>query len=218
MGKIGVGIGDDFPVDDENGPQGHGNGAGGPQGQSGQAGGQANARNEADDRADYEEWKRRRNAWRADREARRAEREEWKARKRAFKHKLREAIHESFGDERDARGAYRDWHDRDWRGYGRSRHFGWRWAGPIALLAIGIPILILMLFFSLISAAFKAPFAILALFAIAWIVFGMRHHHRGRRYYYDSDIEMPPRGPNGPRPQSPPRGGSIITPPPATGQ
>ncbi|HEY1632640.1 MAG TPA: hypothetical protein VGF56_15090 [Rhizomicrobium sp.] len=211
MSKIGVGVGDDFPVDDENG------GAG-----AGQQG-QASPRSEADDRADYEMWKRRRDAFRADREARQAEREEWKARKRAFKRKLKEAIHDSFGNgggdgggDEDPRG--RDWHDRYGGRYdGRPRHFGWRWAGPFAFLAIAVPFLILMLVFSLISAAFKAPFVILALFAVAWIVFGMRHHHgRGRRYYYDSDIETPPRGSRGPRPQQPPpQGGAIVTPPPA---
>jgi len=209
MGKIGVGVGDDFPVDDENG------------GASGGQQGPANQRSEADDRAEYEMWKRRRDAWRAEREARRAEREAWKARKRAFKRKLKEAIHDSFGDE-DYRGDYRgrDWNDR-YDGRGRAGHpFGWRWAGPAALLAIVVPFLILMLVFALISAAFKAPFVILAVCAIVWIVYGMRHHHRhdrGYRYYYDGDIDTPPRGPRPQQPPpSPPQSGAIITPPPAT--
>ena len=90
MSKIGVGIGEDFPVDD---------GSGG------------------DDRAEYEAWKRRRDEWRAKREQWRQEQEdwqarraEWRARKRAFKEKVRAAARETFGPEynayRDARGRY----------------------------------------------------------------------------------------------------------------
>ena len=212
MSKVGVGVGEDFPLDDENG-----NGTAGQQG----------PRSEADDRADYEDWKRRRDAWRAEREARRADREawranreEWRARKHAFKRKLKEAIHDSFGDE------------RNWRsdtGRGGEPYYHWRprfwplgaFGMGLGVLALAVPILLLVLFFSLISAAFKAPFVILAIFAMCWIVFGMSHRRhdprRGRRYYYDSDIETPP----GPRPSSPPpsaQGGAIITPPPAAGK
>lgn len=93
MSKIGVGIGEDFPVDD------------------GESGG-------GDDRADYEAWKRRRDEWRAKRDHWRAEQEEWRqrraewrARRRAFKQKVRDAARESFGPEydayRDARWRYR---------------------------------------------------------------------------------------------------------------
>src|SRR5215472_17600628 len=60
MSKYGVGVGDDFPVDDGRGP-----GQQGPE----------------DDRAEFEEWKRRRDAWRAQREAHRAQREEWRRRR-----------------------------------------------------------------------------------------------------------------------------------------
>ncbi len=105
MSKIGVGVGEDFPVDDGNG---------------------------GDDRADYEAWKRRREEWRERREQWRAEEEEWRrrrwewrARKRAFKEKVRAAARETFGPEydayRDARTRYRHY----WPfGYGLMRVLG----------------------------------------------------------------------------------------------
>lgn len=75
MSKFGVGVGDDFPVDDGRGQQG-------PQ----------------DDRAEFEEWKRRRDAWRAQRDAWKAQREEWRAhrdewrdRRRAWREQMRAA-------------------------------------------------------------------------------------------------------------------------------
>jgi hypothetical protein len=206
MSKLGVGVGEDFPVDDENG-----NGGAGPQGDPG-------PRSEADERGEYEDWKRRRDAHRAERDAWRADREEWRARKRAFKRKFKEAIHESFGDSRNWREGespsgrpYYHWRPRFWPlgAFGIS----------IAALVLIVPILLLVLFFSLISAAFKAPLVILAIFAIGFLIFGMGHrrhgYDRGRRYYYDSDIEAPPR----PRPQPrAPQAGTIITPPPAAGK
>ncbi|HUJ03449.1 MAG TPA: hypothetical protein VLW75_07430 [Rhizomicrobium sp.] len=92
MSKLGVGVGEDFPVDD-------GGGSG-------------------DDRAEFEAWKRRRDEWRAKREQWRHEREEWqqrrdewRARRRAFKQKVRDAARDTFGPEyeayRDARWRYR---------------------------------------------------------------------------------------------------------------
>jgi len=85
MSKIGVGVGEDFPVDDGKGE---------------------------DDRAEFEAWKRRRDEWRAKREQWRQERDEWqqrrdewRARKRAFKQKVRDAARDTFGPEYDA---YRD--------------------------------------------------------------------------------------------------------------
>src|ERR1700756_3652829 len=96
MSKFGVGVGDDFPVDD-----GRGNEPGRDQAQQPQ-----------DDRAEYEEWKRRRDAHRAQREEWRRQREEWKERKRAFKERVRQAARESFG------AHARDYEDR--------HYYGWR--------------------------------------------------------------------------------------------
>src|ERR1700761_3413483 len=99
MSKFGVGVGDDFPVDD-----GSGQNAGANQGEP------------RDDRAEYEEWKRRKEAHRAQREQWHAQREEWRNRKRAFKERVRAAARESFGDHWDERH-----HGGD---FGRGRGFG----------------------------------------------------------------------------------------------
>ena len=156
MSKIGVGVGEDFPVDD-----GHGAGAAGPQG----------PRSEQEE---FEDWKRRRDQWRSQREQWRAQRDEWRARKRAFKQKIREAAHESFGQE---------WDGYRYEQYRRSRGFGPIWAV--------IPILGIVLFISLIAAIFKAPFVFLGVIAICAVV--CAHHNRYRfRHHYDYDM---PRGP-----------------------
>jgi hypothetical protein len=200
MSKIGVGVGEDFPVDD-----GDGNTAAGAQGAV-----------PNDDRAEFEAWKRARDDERRYREEKRRHHEEWHQRKREFKERIKAAAREFGDDTRDR------WHDRDWDG--RHWHASRYWPIGIgfALLVIAIPIFILAFFFSLISAAFKAPFVILAIVAIAALVFASRHRHGHRRYDYsdrrsryryydDSDIQTPP------RPQPPAAAAPIITPPPATG-
>lgn len=207
MGKIGVGVGEDFPVDD-----GDGNTAAGAQGAA-----------PGDDRAEFEAWKRARDDERRYREEKQRRHEEWHQRSRDFKDKLRAAAHESFG--RDFRHDDSDWHDRHVHGFRAMRY--WPVGLGIAVLAIGIPVLVIALFFSLISAAFKAPFVILALLAMAaFFVWHRAHHHsfghygrhdgrHGRyRYYDDSDIQTPPRPQ---QPPQPPAVAPIITPPPATG-
>lgn len=96
MSKYGVGIGDDFPLDDGRGPA-----AGGP--------------NDAprDDRAEFEDWKRRRDEWRAQREAWksqaenwRRQRDEWRARRRAYRDQRRAEYHGGRADYYDSRGWY----------------------------------------------------------------------------------------------------------------
>jgi hypothetical protein len=181
MSKIGVGIGDDFPLDD-----GHGGGAGGSQGAG------ASQDTPQSERDEFEAWKRRRDARRAEREYWRSQREEWRARKREFKRRIREAARESFGD----RG---DWHDR----YGDG-HYHWRprfWG-----LWLLVPVLGILLFFSLVSAVFKAPFVFLALVAIG--AFFFMHHGR---YRFPHDHRDFGRGDFGGRNRGP-----IVTPPPAS--
>jgi hypothetical protein len=170
MSKIGVGVGEDFPVDD-----GHGAGQ-----SAGQGGGPRGPRSEQDE---FEDWKRRRDQWRSQREQWRAQRDEWRARRRAFKRKIREAAHESFGQ---------DWDGYRYEQYRRSRRHGF---GPLWVL---IPVLGVVLFFSLIAAIFKAPFAILAVIAICALVYSHHNRYRFHRHHYDYDM---PRGP-------------IVTPPP----
>ncbi|HEV2562963.1 MAG TPA: hypothetical protein VGT78_12555 [Rhizomicrobium sp.] len=151
MSKIGVGVGEDFPVDDGPGKTG----------------------NEQDDRAEYEEWRRRRAEWRAQRERWRSQRDEWRAKRRAFKEKVRNAAHETFGPE--------------WESYRRARHGYYRhWHFPFGIL---MPILGIVLFFSLLSAVFKAPFFFLGLAALAWFFIAHRHHHRYEGCDYDIDAK-----------------------------
>src|ERR1700761_7731458 len=142
MSKFGVGVGEDFPVDDGSGP-----GAGANQGQP------------RDDRAEYEDWKRRREAHRAQHEQWHAQREEWRQRKHAFKEKIRAAARESFGDDYDDR--------HGGRGFGRGRFggrgvFGYgRHGFPFGLALI--PVLGIVLVVALIAAIIKSPFVFLAL-------------------------------------------------------
>jgi hypothetical protein len=192
MSKFGVGVGDDFPVDD-----GSGQNAGGNQGPR-------------DDRAEYEDWKRRREAHRAQREQWRAQREEWRNRKRAFKEKIRAAARESFGD---------DWEDRRYGRYGYRRH-----GFPFPLLAL-IPILGLILIVSLIAAIVKSPFVFLLLAVAGFVLFGHRFAHYGHRFAghrhdrdwhgRDYDFDLKP----SPAPEPPAaNNGAIVTPPPSPPQ
>ena len=210
MSKLGVGVGEDFPLDDGNGGsqgqnQGSGQGGQGPQ-------------TPPDERAEYEEWKRRREQWRAQREEWRRRRDEWHARKRAFKERMRKAAYESFGP---------DWDGRTYR----RPHFWPLGAFGLTLgaLVLAVPILLLVLFFSLISAAFKAPFVVLGVIALAFVLIGWRHRYRSRHYFghgphsgygpYDYDLDLKPsrRGPPQ-SPQQPPPGNPPPSPPQATGK
>jgi hypothetical protein len=217
MSKIDVGVGEDFPVGDGN------KGAGAQDAQN----------SGADDRAEFEAWKRRRDDERHYYEDRHRRHEEWHQRKQEFKDRVKAAARDFHHDARDYHGRDHgrdEGHDRDW--HGRGWHFGrfWPMGIGIALLVLAIPVLIIALFFSLISAAFKAPFVILAIVAIAALFFTLHHrrgyhrfgysghgHHRHGhyRYYTEDDIQTPPR-PQQPQQNSTP---PTITPtPPATGE
>jgi len=192
MGKFGVGVGDDFPVDD-----GRGNAGGGDQGPTDPP---------RDDRAEYEEWKRRREEWRAQREHWRRQRDEWRARKRAFKEKVRQAARENFGRDWDE---YRDRRDGY---YGRSHRFPFFLWPLIGLL---IPILIVAMLISLVAAIFKSPFLFLGLCSLAFAFFVWKHDRRRHFYYgpyreYDFDLK-PSNGPS-----QPPQPGPVVTPPPSS--
>jgi Flp pilus assembly protein TadB len=115
MSKIGVGVGDEFPVDD---------GAPKPPPTNPDPAAQEQA-----DRAEFEEWKHRRDAYRAQREAWRASREEWRRRRHDWKDQWRAQ-----------RRAWRDeFHDGR---HGRSRgaypfHYGpWRIVAAVAAVAL----------------------------------------------------------------------------------
>jgi hypothetical protein len=146
MNKIGVGVGDDFPVDDGNG------------------GGQPGAQGPRSEQEEFEDWKRRRDAWRAEREQWRAQRDAWRARKRAFKEKVRAAARESFGDSAN-------WH----HGYDRRGEPYYHWRPRFWGLWALIPIFAILLFLSLIAAIFKSPFLFLALIGIGAFAILHRH-------------------------------------------
>jgi len=188
MSKFGVGVGDDFPVDD----------------------GRGNERDQTqpqDDRAEYEEWKRRRDAHRAQREEWCRQRDEWRERKRAFKERVRQAARESFGPRA---GDYENYYGRrSGRGRGGFPFLVWP---AIGLL---IPILIIAILVSVIAAVFKSPFLFLGLVILAFLFFGYRHHHHHDdfRGYRDYDFDLKPA--NGPRPPQPPQPTVVVTPPPS---
>jgi len=190
MSKFGVGVGDDFPVDD-----GRGN-----LGAAGQGADANQSTNPDADRAEFEEWKRRRDAYRAFKEERRRQRDEWRARKHAFKEKIRAAARENFG------GDYRDEDDyrRGYYGYRmRGRHFPFFLIPFFGLL---IPIIIVAVLISIVAAIFKSPFVFLGLAILAFLYFAHRHHEWERRHRdYDLDLK-PSRGPQAP--PSPPAQGT----------
>jgi len=191
MSKFGVGVGDDFPIDDNNGRE------------------QAQPQ---DDRAEYEEWKRRRDAHRAQREEWRRQREEWRERKRAFKERVRAAARESFGPRY---GEYEDgyYHHSGWRSGHRRGGFPFLVWPALGLL---IPILIIALLVSVIAAVFKSPFVFLGLAVLAFLFIAHRHHHHHDHFrgpHGDYDFDLRPAG--GPRPPQPPQPTVVVTPPPS---
>ena len=140
MSKIGVGVGEDFPVDD-----GHG---------GGQGAGQGAPRSEQEE---FEDWKRRREQWRAQREQWRSQRDEWRARKRAFKQKIREAAQENFGQE---------WDSHRYAQYRRARHWYPFWPIWAVIPIVGI-VLFVSLIAAIFKAPFLF-LGLIAICAIAY--------------------------------------------------
>ena len=206
MSKIGVGIGEDFPVGDPDDKRDQS--AASETGETAQAG-----PSEDDDRAEFERWKWHREGERAWAEDVKNQRAEWDAKKRAFKDKIRSAVLEAAGD-RD------NWRRHSW---------GYSWRPPfwpvgafglgLVGLILAVPILVIVILIALISAAISAPLAVLVILGMLIFVSIAHHrhshgHYAGRyRYYYDSDIETPPRSQRARKPSS--NGETIVTPPPA---
>jgi hypothetical protein len=155
MSKIGVGVGEDFPVDD-----GHGGAPGG---------GQA-PRSEQEE---FEDWKRRRDQWRAQREQWRSQRDEWRAKKRAFRQKIREAAHESFG---------REWDGYRYEHYRRARGLWPLWA-LIPIIGLVLFLSLIVAIFKA-PFAFLALIAIGAFFFAHHNRYRHHYGHR-QRYDYD---------------------------------
>ena len=168
MSKIGVGVGDDFPVDD-----------GAPK----NPGGNEPPR---DDRAEFEDWKRRRDSYRAQREAWRAQREEWRNRRDEFKAHWK-AQSRAWRDEFHEGGAPGGRYRR--RGYFPGYGFAIRLLVAITLLAI--------VFFAISHIGYiLAGLATVAVLFVAW-------HHYGhdpfdfepRQRDYARPVNAPPPAP-----------------------
>jgi hypothetical protein len=158
MSKIGVGVGDDFPVDDSNNPQN-------PNTNTGSAGAPP------DDRAEFEAWKARRDAHRAQREAWRAQRQEWHQRKAAWKDQWHEQKR-AWRDEMRAR--YGDDYAYNYGG-GRSRYGRGRF--PLFFGGWGISRLVMLfLAIALVIFAISHIGYILAGLAAVAILFAAYHH------------------------------------------
>ncbi|HEX3944490.1 MAG TPA: hypothetical protein VHW69_10415 [Rhizomicrobium sp.] len=101
MSKVGVGVGDEFPVEDSG--QRHHASASNERGQDSQpqraACGEGSQRSESDDRCEFERWKWRREGERSGQDDVRNERAAWEAKKRAFKEKIRAAVHDAVGND-----------------------------------------------------------------------------------------------------------------------
>ncbi|MBL6853251.1 MAG: hypothetical protein ISS15_08090 [Alphaproteobacteria bacterium] len=159
MSKIGVGVGDEFPVNDGNNPNQNTN--------ANTNSGSAGATPPQDDRAEFEEWKRRRDAWRAQREEWRARRDEWKQRRHEWKQQwrenkraFREEMRAKFGDDFAYGG----------RRYGRGRF-------PAPFFAYGLPrVLGIILVVAVVIFAISHIGYILAGLAAIALLWAAYHH------------------------------------------
>ncbi|HEY0300290.1 MAG TPA: hypothetical protein VGC36_03105 [Rhizomicrobium sp.] len=166
MSKIGVGVGDDFPVDDGI-PKSPGDAP-------------------RDDRAEFEDWKRRRDAYRAQKEAWRAQKEEWHRRRHEWKAQWR-AQRRAWRD--DFRDMGRDFADEA-RFDGRYRRRGFPF-GLMRLLTIAAVIALAFFALTHIGYILAGVLALAVLFA-AW-------HHYGHDPFdlgpYDRDYSRPVNAP-----------------------
>ncbi|MBV9419771.1 MAG: hypothetical protein JO348_08360 [Alphaproteobacteria bacterium] len=183
MSKIGVGVGDEFPVDD---------GAPKPNSNAGAF----DTGSPQDDRAEFEAWKARRDAYRAQREAWRAQREEWHRRKAEWKaqwHEQKRAWRE------DMRARYGDDYAYNYGGrrYGRGRFplffGGW---GVYRLVMLFLVIALLIFAISHIGYILAGLAAVAILFA-AWHHFGhdpfdLPYANSGRDYSRPMTTPPPP--------------------------
>ncbi len=190
MSKIGVGVGDDFPVDDSKGRN-------------------TGEQSPGDDRAEFEEWKRRRDAYRAEREARRAQRDAWRSQRDEWRRRRDEwraqwrAQRNMWRDEvRDyPRGGY----DRGYPGY--ARHFPFFFGyGIWRLFAIVLTIAAVIFMISHIGYVLVGLVALAVLFC-AYHRFGhdpLDFSYAGRGDYPDAPPAPPAQQTPPPAPQAPP--------------
>jgi hypothetical protein len=174
MSKIGVGVGDEFPVDDS--ANANPNTPSTPQ----------------DDRAEFESWKQRRDAWRAQQQARREQRDAWHAQRDAMKQEWRKRRHEwraqahQWRDE--MRGEFETRGDDGYR-YGPRWHGGWHRHGGAKLLGL-VAILALVIFAVSHIGTILMSLAAVAVLVIAWHHFGPGGH-RFDHYRYAGPTAPP---------------------------
>jgi hypothetical protein len=122
MGKYGVGIGDEFPIEDQAPPE-QGSGASG--------------------NPDEQEYERQREAWRKAREAWREQRmrwrEEWRARWREHRRQLREEMRARYGEDAYSRYGYGHGYG-GWQGRSGDGRFIWQGLMIAGLVALAIAI------------------------------------------------------------------------------
>ncbi len=165
MGKYGVGIGDDFPLDDGRGPSATGGGA------------------PRDDRAEFEDWKRRRDEWRAQREAWKAQAENWRRQRDEW---------------RARRRAWRDQRHGGYYGHGWHPHF------------FGFGLMRLLAFFAVIALivfAFSHLYVVVGILAVLALFAASRHHGLDPFDFGPHDYSRsgpPPAPPSAAQPPAPP--------------
>ncbi len=154
MSKIGVGVGDDFPVDDGSNP--NTNNSNNP-----------GSEPPRDDRAEFEEWKRRRDAYRGQREQWRAQHDEWQRRKAEWKEQWRES-----------RRAWRDQQRETYDGGfaypqmgRRQRGGGWFFGGHGLMRLLGLFLVVALVVFAISHIGY-----ILAGLAAVAVLFVAYHH------------------------------------------
>jgi len=179
MTKIGVGVGEDFPIKDQNGEDQNAAGAGAT---AGEGPGPAGLASEGEydsgygpcgwgrgSDESYEDWRARRDAWRRQRHEWRQQHREWrhrfKADMRAFRHEMRARY----------RGSYRS-----------HRRFP---AAPLVVAAVVLSLLLTGFF----TVIFHAPMLVLGMVLLA-VLYGAHRHYGPFR---DHDYAPPPSGPNG---------------------
>lgn len=180
MSKIGVGVGDEFPVDDSNNQNSNtGPGSSAPR----------------SDQEEFEAWKRRRDAYRAQRDAWRAQKEEWRRRRDEWKDQAR-----AWRDE--AKAEAREWRDANGGDYYYDRgayRYGRRFRGhfvPYGLMRVlGIVAVVALVIYAISHIGY-----ILAGLAAIAVLFAAYH------YFGHDPLDLPyGRGGHGDRDYTAPR-------------
>lgn len=172
MGKLGVGVGDDFPIDE--GKQ--------PETQTPEARAEYERQREAW-RQEREDWKKRREEWRKRREEWREKRRQWREEYRRGRDQFRAEIHARYGDRYD-----------DYIYGGRHRH--WRWPSTTLIVVLVGAIALALL---TVNVVFNHIYLLFGLLVLAGLYFAYRG---GFDHLDLNDWREPPRSPPPAQPTS----------------